>query len=242
MDFSSQNIYLHTPVSHFSQNLSQLTFTKPTPWKGPSTRIRGGKTGTNPWNGTPARIRDWKTRTNPWNSTSTRIRGRKMEASPWNGPYTRIRGGNTGTNPWNSTSVRIRGGKTGTNPWNGTCARISGRKTESSPWNGTSTRISGRKMGDDRPLSCRATSGSQDISLEIFPFASLRRYDNWVRTQSIWQPGASPVDMITKCKDIYAPVFLAKIPIAVSLFAVYLLQLKGFQLPKHLFAYTCVTL
>ena len=44
-----------------------------------------------------------------------------------------------------------------------------------------------------------------------------------------------------KVKDIYAPVFLAKIPIAVSLFVVYLLQLKGFQLQKHLFAYTCVT-
>ena len=48
--------------------------------------------------------------------------------------------------------------------------------------------------------------------------------------------------MITKCKDIYAPEFLAEIPKAVSLFAVYLSQLKGFQLQKHLFAYTCVTL
>ena len=37
------------------------------------------------------------------------------------------------------------------------------------------------------------------------------------------------------------PTPLAKILIAVSLFAVYLLQLNGFQLPKHLFAYTCVT-
>ena len=49
-----------------------------------------------------------------------------------------------------------------------------------------------------------------------------------------------------KVKDIYVPVFmnptpLAEIPRAVSLFVVYLLQLKGFQLPKHLFAYTCVT-
>ena len=43
--------------------------------------------------------------------------------------------------------------------------------------------------------------------LEISPFAPLSRYDNRERTQSIWQSGTSPVDMITKCKHIYAPVY-----------------------------------